>query len=78
MKSLSGTNLSSAGACSRNIGKLFSELKLVPDNLLFIYAEANWEATERKCTVVFASCLQHFREQYDASVEGRNGFGSQF
>ena len=34
------------GAFSWNIGKLFSELKLVTDNLLFIYAEANWEATE--------------------------------
>ena len=34
------------GAFSRNVGKLFSELKLVTDNLLFIYAEANWEATE--------------------------------
>ena len=33
-------------AISRNVGKLFSELKLVTDNLLFIYAEANWEATE--------------------------------
>ena len=29
------------GAFSRNVGKLFSELKLVTDNLLFIYAEAN-------------------------------------
>ena len=29
------------GAFSRNIGKLFSELKLVTDNLLFVYAEAN-------------------------------------
>ena len=29
-----------------NVGKLSSELKLVPNNLLFIYAEANWEATE--------------------------------
>ena len=27
--------------------KLFSELKLVPDNLLFIYVEGNWEAIER-------------------------------
>ena len=36
------------GAFSWNVGKLFSELKLVTDNLLFIYAEANWEATERK------------------------------
>ena len=35
---------------SRNIGKLFSELKLVTDNLLFIYAAANWEATERWST----------------------------
>ena len=26
---------------SGNVGKLFSELKLVTDNLLFIYAEAN-------------------------------------
>ena len=25
-----------------NVGKLFSELKLVTDNLLLIYAEANW------------------------------------
>ena len=53
-------------AFSQNVGKLFSELKLVLDNLHFIYAEANWEATERKRTVVFASCLQHLREQYDA------------
>ena len=35
------------GAFSWNVGKLFSELKLVKDNLLFIYAEANWEATEK-------------------------------
>ena len=34
------------GAFSRNVGKLFSKLKLVTDNL-FIYAEANWEATEK-------------------------------
>ena len=34
------------GAFSGNIGKLFSKLKLVTDNLLFIYAEANWEATK--------------------------------
>ena len=33
-------------ALSWNVGKLFSKLKLVTDNLLFIYAEANWEATE--------------------------------
>ena len=32
-------------AFSRNVGKLFSELT---DNLLFVYAEANWEATEKK------------------------------
>ena len=49
------------GAFSWNVGKLFSELKLVTDNLLFIYAEANWEATERhgltKLAGVFlASC----------------------
>ena len=36
------------GAFSRNVGELFSELKLVTDNLLSIYAAANWEATERK------------------------------
>ena len=35
------------GAFSWNIGKLFSKLKLVTDHL-FIYAAANWEATERK------------------------------
>ena len=34
------------GAFSWNVGKLFSELKLVKDDLLFINAEANWEATE--------------------------------
>ena len=28
-------------AFSQNIGKLLSELKLVTDNLLFVYAEAN-------------------------------------
>ena len=37
------------GAFSQNVGKLFSELKLVTDNLLFIYmyVAANWEAIER-------------------------------
>ena len=30
---------------SQNVGKLFSELKLVTDNLLFIYAEGSWEAS---------------------------------
>ena len=35
------------GAFSRNVGKLFSELKLVTDNFLSIYVAANWEATER-------------------------------
>ena len=39
--------LMTTGAFSRNVGKLFSKLELVPDNLLFISAEANWEATER-------------------------------
>ena len=39
------TKVMMAGAFSRNIGKLLSELKLVIDNL-FIYAEADWEATE--------------------------------
>ena len=32
---------------SQNIGKSFSELKLVTDNLLFIYVEANWEGTDK-------------------------------
>ena len=31
------------GVFSQNFSKLFSELKLVTDNLLFIYAEAKWE-----------------------------------
>ena len=34
------------GAFSQNVSKLFSKLKLVTDNLLSIYAAANWEATE--------------------------------
>ena len=34
------------GAFSQNIDKSFSKLKLVTDNLLFIYAEDSWEATE--------------------------------
>ena len=38
--------LLTTGAFSQNVGKLFSELKLETDNLLFIYAEANWEATD--------------------------------
>ena len=33
------------GVLSQNVSKLFSKLQLVTDNL-FIYAEANWEATE--------------------------------
>ena len=33
------------GAFSGNVGKFFSELKLVTDNT-FSYAEPNWEATE--------------------------------
>ena len=38
--------LMTTGAFNRNVSKLFSKLKLVTDNLLFIYAEANWEATK--------------------------------
>ena len=38
--------ISSTGAFSLNISKLLSELKLGTDNLLFIYAAANCEATE--------------------------------
>ena len=30
--------LMTTGAFSRNVGKIFSELKLVPDNLFFIYS----------------------------------------
>ena len=37
----SPVTLITTGAFSRNVGKLFSELKLVPDNLLFIYPEVN-------------------------------------
>ena len=40
-----------AGAFSQNVGKIFSKLKLVTDNLLFIYAETNWEATERTLSI---------------------------
>ena len=36
------------GAFSQNISKLFSELKLVTDNLS-IYAAANWEEKNKKC-----------------------------
>ena len=36
----------SSGAFSRNVGKLFSELKLVTDNHS-LYAAVNWEVTER-------------------------------
>ena len=43
------------GTFSQNIGKLFSELKLVTHNLS-IYEVANWEATEKKKT------LQEFHE----------------
>ena len=43
------------GAFSWNVDMLFSELKLVPDNLFFIYAEANWEATEMSVYMVHAS-----------------------
>ena len=39
--------LMTTGAFSQIIGKLFSELKLVTDNLLFIYAEAYWEPAEK-------------------------------
>ena len=35
--------LMTTGAFSQNVGKLFFKLKLVTD----IYAETNWEATER-------------------------------
>ena len=38
--------LMTTGAFNWNVGRLFSKLKLVTDNLLVIYAAANWEATE--------------------------------
>ena len=49
--------LMETGAFSWNIGKLSSKLKLVTDNLLFIYAEANWEVTESSSL----PCLHTFR-----------------
>ena len=39
-------------AFSRNISRLFSKLKLVTDNFLFIYTAANWEATESRYKIV--------------------------
>ena len=42
--------------------KLFSELKLVTDNLLLIYAAANWEATESKTFYELATV-----KMYDSS-----------
>ena len=36
------------GAFIRNIGKLFSVLKLVTDNLFLYLCSSNWEATEIK------------------------------
>ena len=51
----------------RNVGKLFSELKLVTDNLLFIYAEANWEATER-CCHCFVCVLNHIHGRWGLST----------
>ena len=46
------------GAFSRNVTKLsISELKLVTDLFLSIYAAANWEATEKKnCTFSTHTC----------------------
>ena len=60
-------NLSSCGsddgtsteAFSQNFSKLFSKLKLVTDNLLSIYAEANLKATES--TVAFLTIVQQRR-----------------
>ena len=54
--------LMTTGAFSQNAGKLFSELKLVIDNLLFIYAEANWETTESNIYDLngLAACLRTF------------------
>ena len=45
------------GAFSQNVSKFFFKLKLVTDNLLFIYAEANWEATENSYVRLF-QCIQ--------------------
>ena len=57
------------GAFSQNVGKLFSKLKLVTDNLLFIYAEANWEATENYSSGQYAvtTMLQQQTEERDGS-----------
>ena len=63
------------GAFSRNVGKLFSELKLVRDN--FIYAEANWEATENiRCTLMWLhsqslvfACLQYVNMEVERGLE---------
>ena len=43
------------GAFSQNVGELFSELKLVTD--IFIYAEANWEATESLGEICFVTAV---------------------
>ena len=66
------------GAFSQNVGKLFSELKLVTDNLLPIYAAANREATEniQHTTVIHpftckykSSCSQHYTVQHTEHIE---------
>ena len=48
---------SKVGEDSSSLSKLFSELKLVTDNLLFIYAEANWEATESLPNLMFDAAV---------------------
>ena len=49
-------------AFSWNIGKLFSKLKLVTNNFLFIHAAANWEATESRCKIVQEGCSLSLEE----------------
>ena len=59
------------GAFSQNVGKLFSELKLVTDNLLFVYmyVAANWEGTEKDHVHVGGGYLSEGDEQ---SSDGRH------
>ena len=49
-------------AFSQNIGKLFSKLKLVTDNFLFIYAAANWEAIKSRYKIVQVGCSLSLEE----------------
>ena len=56
--------LITTGAFSRNVGKLFSKLKLITDGLLFIYAEANFglQISARDVSTPSSSMLQNSLE----------------